>query len=202
MILNLVLDVNVWVNNYKSLWEGRTGSAAQQLVASAIGGSCRLGEIQPIISLAMLDTLQSVLVRLGFSEDQAEIARSTVEASAAGGVLNIPPIIVIGGGIQPVMDEEDRSVLETAIAGRADLLVTSNIQDFTPGLRSDVTADIVRLGPGGRPDVLLVRNAMLPNGLVIASVPASRAWLVDGVTPPLGLLERFLPPSSAQPAPW
>jgi predicted nucleic acid-binding protein len=193
VIIRLALDVNVWVNHYLSLIRRRTGSAAQQLVASSINGSCRLGEIQPIISYPMLDTLQGVLVRQGMPEDLAEVARSTVEAAATDGVVGIPPIAVLGGRVGPVMDEEDQAVLEMAIAGGADLLVTSNMRDFIPGPRSDIPADVIRRGRDGSPDILIVRHAKLPHGLVIASVPAARAWLVNGVAPPGGLLERFLP---------
>jgi predicted nucleic acid-binding protein len=193
VVIRLALDVNVWVNHYLSLFRGRTGSAAQQLVASSINGSCRLGEIQPIISHLMLDTLQGVLVREGMPEDLAEVARSNVEAAATDGVIAVPPIAVLGGRVSPMMDEEDQAVLEMAIAGGADLLVTSNMRDFIPGPRSDIPADEIRRGRDGSPDVLIIRHARLSHGLVIASVPAARAWLINGVTPPGGLLERFLP---------
>jgi predicted nucleic acid-binding protein len=200
VVIRLTLDVNVWFNNYWSFAHGKTGSAAQHLVKSCFEGSCRLGEIQPIISHLMLDTLQSVLVRQGFSERRAGAARDAVEAAATGGVLRMPPIFVMGGGTEPVMDEEDRSVLETAIVARSDLLVTSNMKDFTPGPRADINAQIIRLGRDGNPDVLLVHSVTLPHGLVIASVPAAHAWLVNGLPPPPGILQHVLPPATMRDA--
>jgi len=195
MVIRLTLDVNVWFNNYWSLSRGKTGSAAQRVVAACIAGSCRFGDIQPIISHLMLDTLEGALVRKGFSPRLAEVARDAVEAAAADAVLSIPPVAVIGGGTEAVLDEEDRAVLETAIAGRADMLVTSNMKDFTPGPRANIAAEIIRCSPDGKPDVLLVRDVRLADGLVIASPAASCAWLVDGVAPPGGVLQRFMPPA-------
>jgi len=180
MILRLTLDVNVWVNNYLSLAMGREDSAAQQLVRSAFLGHCRLWPIQPIISHAMLETLQEVLARSDLPEVYAVAARNAVEA-------------VLASGVQPVKDTEDRSVLETAIAGAADLLVTNNLDDFTPGPRADIDAEIIRLGLAGRADILRFRHSRLEHGLVIASVFAARAWLIDGMAPPKRILGRFFP---------
>lgn len=42
------------------------------------------------------------------------------------------PSLTLGGvGVLPLNDEEDRHVLETALAGGADMLVTQNLRDFT-----------------------------------------------------------------------
>ena len=193
VVLRLTLDVNVWVSHYLSLSRGREGSAAQRLVRSAFDGHCRLGPVQPVISLAMLDTLQEVLARVGLPERLAEAARNAVEASATGGVVGEAPLLVLGGGVQPLCDAEDRGVLETAIAGGADLLVTNNMMDFVPGPRADIDADVIHAGPDRRPDVLLLRHAKLRHGFVIASVFAARPWLLDGVPPPPGILARLFP---------
>ena len=193
MILRLTLDVNVWVSHYLALSRGREGSAAQRLVRSAFDGHCCLGPVQPVISLAMLDTLQEVLARVGLPERLAEAARNAVEASATSGIVGETPLLVLGGGVQPLSDAEDRGVLETAIAGGADLLVTNNMVDFVPGPRADIDADVIHAGPDRRPDVLLLRHAKLRHGLVIASVFAARPWLLDGVPPPPRILVRFLP---------
>ena len=199
MILRLTLDVNVWVNNYLSLAMGREESAAQQLVRSAFAGHCRLGPVQPVMSHAMLDTLQEVLARSGLPEVYAVAAKNAVEAAATGGIAQEPPHLVLASGVQPVMDAEDRNVLETAIAGAADLLVTNNLADFTPGPRGDIDAEIIRLGLAGRADILLFRHPRLEHGLVIASVFAARAWLIDGIAPPKGILGRFFPQENSPP---
>ena len=199
MVLRLVLDVNVWVNHYLSLSKGRQGSAAQHLVHAAFTGHCRLGAVQPVISHAMLDTLQDVLVRIDLPERFAEVARNAVEASATGGIVGDPPQMVLGGGVQPLIDLEDRAVLETAIAGGADLLVTNNVADFSPGPRADVDAEVVRRDAKGQPDALLFKHPKLPHGLIIASVFAARSWLHHGERPPPGVLGRFLPQAAQAP---
>jgi predicted nucleic acid-binding protein len=186
MILRVVLDVNVWVSHYVSLMKNRRESAAQALVRASFAGQCRLGPVQPILSHLMLDTLRGVLLRLGLPETLAETARDAVEAAAIGGIVPTPPYGVLGGGVQPIHDPEDGGVLDTAVAGQADLLVTQNLRDFLPGPRADLDATVVR------PDVLLLRHGRLPHGLVIASVYAAKAWLLDGLPPPAGVLERFV----------
>jgi predicted nucleic acid-binding protein len=199
MVLRLALDVNVWVNHYLSLSKGRQGSAAQRLVHATFDGHCRLGPIQPIISHVMLDTLRAVLVRVGLPDGLAEAARNAVESSAIGGIIGESPYVVFGGGVQPIRDAEDGGVLETAIAGNTDLLITHNIKDFMPGPRADIDAETVRIDRNGGGDVLLFRHSKSRFGIVIASVFAAKAWLLDGVLPPEGILERFLP-SAAQPS--
>ncbi len=191
MVLRLALDVNVWVNHYLSLSKGREGSAAQQLVHASFNGHCRLGPVQPIISHAMLDTLQEVLVRIDLPDRFAEAARNAIEASSTGGVVGDAPYAVLGGGVQPLTDPEDRAVLEMVVAGEADLLVTNNMADFTPGPRADVDAEIMRRDPAGQPDTLLFRHPRLQQGLIIASVFAARSWLHHGENPPRGVLDRF-----------
>lgn len=189
MALRLVLDVNVWVAHYLSLARGRPGSAAQNLVGCAFAGHCRLGPVQPVISHLMLDTLQGVLLRLALPGAIVDAARAAVETACAEAL--VPPVIVLGGGVQPLRDAEDGGVLDTAIAGGAALLATHNLADFAPGTRSDIDAQTLRLDPRSRPDVLLLRQASLPDGLVIASVVAAKSWLVDGQAPPPGVLAGF-----------
>jgi predicted nucleic acid-binding protein len=188
--------VNVWVAHFLSLSKGRQGTAAQRVVRSAFAGHCHLGPVQPIISHTMLDTMQAVLIRCGLTEAAAEAARNAVEDAAAGGVVPQPPYMVLGGGVQPVIDTEDGGVLDTAVAGAADMLITSNLRDFAPGPRSAIDAGIVRLDADGEADVILFRHGRLAHGIVIAPLFAATAWLLDGARPPDGILERFLPPAS------
>lgn len=198
MVLRTTFDVNVWVNHYLALSRGRTGSSAQLLVQGAFAGFCRLGPMQPVLSHAMLDTLEGVLVRLGLPEPMAEAARDAVEACAIEGVVRQAPYVVLGGGVQPLRDAEDRGVLDTAIAGGSHLLVTNNIADFSRGARADIDTAVIRVDRRGKPDVLLFTHGKSPVGLVVASVFAAREWLVEGIAPPKGILEGFLPPPSSK----
>ena len=180
MVLRITYDVNVWVAHFLSPSKGRQGTAAQRMIRSAFAGHCRLGPVQPIISHAMLDTMQAVLMRCGLTEAAAEAARNAVEGAAAGGIVPQPPYMVLGGGVQPMIDTEDGGVLDTAVAGAADMLITNALRDFAPGPRSAIDAAIVRLNADGDADVVLLRHGRLAHGLVIASLFAATAWLLDG----------------------
>ena len=83
----------------------------------------------------MLDRFAPVL-RRDFSVE-AGTARDLVAAIGAiatAGPAGEDPHIVLGGtGVLPVRDTEDRGVLETAIAGEAQLLATANLGDFKVG---------------------------------------------------------------------
>lgn len=149
-----------------------------------LDGYCRLGPVEAVVSPVMLDTLEYVLeVDCGFAPDLVAAARVVAEGSAAW-------LAVVGGLVQPMRDREDGGVLDVAIAGGAHLLVTANMADFTPGPRAGIDAEVVRWR-GGRADVVVFRHARLPEGLVIATPPAAKAWLVDGVAPPAGVLGEF-----------
>jgi predicted nucleic acid-binding protein len=195
-VLRIVLDVNIWVANYLASARGRDGTSCQLLVERAIAGQCRVGPLASCISIPMLDTLQDVLERdVGISAELAEAARNV--AQDAGSVF-LPPLLVVGGGVLAMADPEDLGVLETALAAGADMLVTGNLKDFTQGPRADIDADIVR-SRGGVADVLLVRNPKVPNGLVMTTPYAAKAWLIEGYAPPPGILDRFMPPLDASP---
>jgi predicted nucleic acid-binding protein len=196
VVLRITYDVNVWVAHFLSLSKGRQGTAAQRMIRSAFAGHCRLGPVQPIVSHEILDTMQAVLIRCSLTEAAADAARNAVEDAAAGGIVSQPPYMVLGGGVQPMIDTEDGGVLDTAVAGAADMLITSNLRDFAPGPRSAIDAGIVRLDADGDADVVLFRHGRLAHGLVIASLFAATAWLLDGASPPDGILERFRPPAS------
>jgi predicted nucleic acid-binding protein len=195
-VLRIVLDVNVWVANYLASARGREGTSCQSLVEMAIVGYCRLGPLVSHISLPMLDTLQAVLQReLDISAELAEAARNVAQDA---GSPPLPPLLVLGGGLQPMKDEEDAGVLETALAAGADLLVTANMKDFTPGPKGDIDAEVIRTRQSVA-DVLLFRNAKAAEGLVITTPFVAKAWLVDGYLPPPGILGRFMPRVDAAP---
>ncbi len=187
-MLRIVLDVNIWVANTLAAARGRDGTSCQMLVERAITGQCRLGPLVSIISLPMLDTLQAVLQReIGMSAELAEAARNVAEDA---GAPPLPPVLVLGGGVLPMADTEDLGVLDTALAAGAGLLVTANMKDFTPGPRSDIDATVIRSRKGVA-DIVLMRHAKAPDGLVITTPFAAKAWLIDGYSPPPGILDRL-----------
>lgn len=126
MPTRLCLDLNVWLGAILSQGLGRTDTAAQVLVAAARSGAGPRGPVALVISWGMLNRFREVLTRFDFGRDEADRLVEVIAAIARDG----PSLILGGVGVLPLDDAEDRHVLETALAGGADLLVTHNLADF------------------------------------------------------------------------
>jgi predicted nucleic acid-binding protein len=116
------LDLNVFVAAEIALAKGHESTTPLRLV-----NACREGRFDLVTSWPMLERLTEVLQRspLNLNLDLAlERAEEIADLSA------LPNLLVVGGGILPVRDTEDRGVLETALAGRAQYLATYNLADF------------------------------------------------------------------------
>lgn len=75
----------------------------------------------------MLNRLKYVLIR--DLKTPSHIAERLIEVIA--GYTEAGPAIALGGtGVIALPDAEDAHVLETALAGFADILVTANLKDF------------------------------------------------------------------------
>jgi predicted nucleic acid-binding protein len=162
--MRVCLDLNVWCADIISRRKQHNTTAARFLVEAVKAGVCARGPVSLIISLGMLERLSKVLTEdIGFD---AQEAHTTVAAIAA--LAEPAPSLTLGGvGILRMSDLEDRHVLETAWAGRADLLVTANVRDFDR-TDADVRAPnrIARLMRAGR-------------NMILAHPYSAAAWL-DG----------------------
>lgn len=130
------LDLNVFVAAELALTLGREGTTPLRLV-----NACRMGGLGLIVSRAMLDRLSTVLQRppLNLSVDLA------VERTELIGELAVlENLLVVGGGVAPVSDQEDRAVLEAALAGGAAYLATYNLRDFAPPAKRDRKEGLLR----------------------------------------------------------
>lgn len=151
--LRLCLDLNVFVADFIAESKGYTHTLAQRLV-----GACRRGhlgdhDVQIVVSLPMLNRFATVLTRdfkvaLPDAEALAEVIAQFARAQhgrttpAGGG-----PLLVLGGtGVMAMRDEEDRYVLETAIAGQADYLITENMSDFVPPATWVIKHEVAKYG--------------------------------------------------------
>lgn len=180
-LLRLCLDLNVWVADFLGTRRGRRGGSSPWLADAVRSGACPTGPLQLVVSLGMLDRLALVLAR----EFQVEADAAETLVRAIGGVASFGPAgdhphAVVGGGVYPLRDEEDRHVLEVAVAAEADMLVTANMADFE-------TADVIKVGDGSH-----VRLYPRPGQatLVIAHPDQARDWLHAGI-PPLVAVERL-----------
>ncbi len=193
-MLRLCLDVNVWVAHYLAAVQrpDSAPSAAGVLARVALTRTCPLGPVQLVISYAMLDTLEFVLRRMHVTAPFAEMACDQIVAAAGRGFLPEPPSIILGGTASyPLLDAEDAGVLNAAIVGAADLLVTGNIGDFVRGPRARTTTVTLSEFKGAA-DVVRLNHPKHPGGLVIASVFPASAWILRTRHPPVGVLARFL----------
>jgi predicted nucleic acid-binding protein len=125
--LCLCLDFNIWCAALLSEKKGRSGTSSQRLVEIVREGKSSLGEVQLVISWGMLNRLTKVLEEdLAVSYEASMMYINTIRGYAKLGVS-----LTLGGtGVIPIQDIEDAHVLETAIAGKANVLVTANFKDF------------------------------------------------------------------------
>ncbi len=138
--IRVLLDINILVSDILSRARGRRGTISQKLVNAVLAGKLGETSIQLVISIAMLDRFQDVLLRLGAEADDAEAARLALIDLARSGPDALDPYLLLDRSDIPfaLADEEDARVLATAFAARANLLVTDNLADFA-GAGGDVT---------------------------------------------------------------
>lgn len=137
MATRLCLDLNVWLGAILSEKLARRGTAAQTLIDAVRSGLSPRGPVALVVSWGMLNRLREVLVRFEFGAPEADRLVQVIATIARDG-----PSLTLGGvGVLPLDDEEDRHVLETALAGRADMLVTQNLRDFVGGDARTLVAD-------------------------------------------------------------
>lgn len=146
--MRICLDLNVWCGAFIARRLGRQDTATIALVEAVGQGQSPLGSLSLVVSWGMLERLNVVLARdLGFSAADAARLMELVASYAREG-----PSLTLGGlGVIPIHDTEDRHVLETAWAGRADVFATANLRDFVQD-DSEVILEgrVYRLSRGGR----------------------------------------------------
>lgn len=131
-VLHLCLDLNIWCAALLADKKGKSCTASQTLVMMACQGCCVLGPVQLVVSWGMLNRLRLVLERdLKIPQLLAEVYIDTIKKYAELGPLGAGPQLTLGGtNVLALRDSEDAHVLESALAGRAKVLVTANFDDF------------------------------------------------------------------------
>lgn len=132
------IDLNVLCAAILADARGRSGTAAQTVLNAVRRGDSPLGEMQLVISWPMLNTLRRVLHdRFPLAPEAVEAAVSAIAHLSRWGPHADGPHLLLGGGVLPLRDVEDAHVMEVALAGRADLLITNNFKHFV-SYRTDV----------------------------------------------------------------
>lgn len=145
--LRICIDVNVWVAFLMAIQNGRKETSAQSIVA--VAREMKFGDrpVQLIISLEMSDTLERVLTRVGFSTARShDFASSVIDLMKAGPEELDPHLLISGRDQLGMHDREDAGVLATAIAAKADLIVTDNLKDFKTNDSETIETRTVRSG--------------------------------------------------------
>lgn len=131
-MLRLCLDLNIWCAALLADLKERQGTSSQSLVEIVRQSVCPLGSVQLVISWGMLNRLRLVLEKnLKVSRSAADLYIDTIRGYAEFNPASSGPQLTLGGtGVIALSDTEDVHVLETALVGRATVLVTANFKDF------------------------------------------------------------------------
>ena len=195
-IIRLAVDINVFVADILSSRPQGRASASTRIVEAVREGRCPAGPVQFVASLPMIENFADVLRRrLGYSRSDADEKAWLLEQYALDGPVPSGPYVSVGSRYIPFETEEqlrkavetqlrpenaeklfnevqdDRYVLETALAGRADILVTADVGGFRKGSAVRFTRDDVLLFP------------LADRALVIASPHFASYWLFQGTVP-------------------
>lgn len=174
--LRVLLDVNIWVAN---LMARRRGTTAQRIVSMIANGRWGDGgrEVQLVVSLDMLDTLEQVLERLEASSVNAQAYSEAVRDIMKHGPEELDPYLLLGGREQfAIADVEDAGVLATAFAARAHLVVTDNLKDFRTKESLRVDTRIVATSAGPR-QLHALRHRRADVDLIVAHPLDVMSWL-------------------------
>jgi hypothetical protein len=174
-LVRLCLDLNVWVAAFLTKYRDRRAGSSAFLVEAVRSRHSTAGPVQLVVSVGMLERLRIVLIReFAVSSDAAAAVTAGIEVMASTGPAGDHPYLLLGGtGVMPLRDEEDRHVLEVAVAAQADLLATANLSDF-----AGANFEPLRDWAGAT-----VYRPMVGSALVIAHPDNVAAWLRSGTIP-------------------
>jgi hypothetical protein len=194
-VIRITLDINILVSDIISTARSVRATASTMIVDAVRDGRCPAGPVQLITSLPIIEAYADVLQRrLGYLREAAFSKADALESYALDGAMPTAPLLMIGTGFVPFATEEeikvavanfllredrgifneiadDRYVLETAIAGRADILITNDIRGFArgPAIKFD------------RSDIVLFPTAAWT--VVVCTASFARHWLWLGEIP-------------------
>jgi putative PIN family toxin of toxin-antitoxin system len=128
------LDTSVVVAAFRS----------RQGASNALFGVVARGHIVPLATLALFLEYEEVLKRPEHRE-AASLTFEMVDRILAALASAMEPVEIHFGWRPQLNDPDDELVLEAAVNGRADAIVTHNVRDFVPAAAS-FSVDVVRPG--------------------------------------------------------
>lgn len=121
--MQAVIDTNVFV----SALLGSGGGASRTVLRA-----CLMGQIQPLISTALFLEWEEVLARPRV-ERLCRLSPTEVEELLDGLLSRCEWVRIYYRWRPSLPDSDDHHVLELAVAGAADAIITKNVQDFRGG---------------------------------------------------------------------
>lgn len=186
----LCVDLNIWIKQYLANTAGRRGTVSQRIVQAVEDGRSGIGPIQLIVSHTMLTRLQGVLMRQGANAETAMRFTHDIASMALMGPAGEFPRMVFGGGVEPTRegmpqvynpyateavappyDPEDGRVLDAALSGGAQALVTSNFRDFKHHNDDAVVRDRVHVRKSAHGDLWIVQPEEMMDWLATGRKP-------------------------------
>jgi len=177
--VRVLLDVNIWFGNIMAHDRGHKGTATQTLVSMVSSQKWGMDDrAQLVISFKMIETLETVLRRLHFSEDRIRAYVSSIVDVATYGPDPLDPYLVLCGEERFAMSHvEDAGVLATAFGAQADILVTDNLRDFATKDASVVDTQVVNTTSSGQRPLLALRYEIGSADLIVAHPFDVMQWL-------------------------
>ncbi|WP_029621083.1 PIN domain-containing protein [Pseudorhizobium marinum] len=177
--VRVLLDVNVFVGNIMARDRGHKGTATQTLVSMVSSQKWGIDDgAQLVISFEMIETLETVLRRLKFTEDRIKAYTGSIIDIMKYGPDSLDPYLILGGQERFAMsDVEDAGVLATAFGAEADILVTDNLMDFATKDASVVDTQVVTTTSSGRRTLRALRYEIGRADLIVAHPFDVMQWL-------------------------
>jgi putative PIN family toxin of toxin-antitoxin system len=111
----LVIDANVWISAF--------------LLPTSVTGEvvdlARISQVRSVLSEALIDQVHRSLLKLGYSDEDAALARAEIR--------EMSELVAPSSRLSVITAKEsDNRVLECAVEGRADVIVTGDRKRLLP----------------------------------------------------------------------
>ncbi|NHT78607.1 PIN domain-containing protein [Rhizobiaceae bacterium CRRU44] len=158
---------------------GRKGTATQTLLSMVSSQTWGMNaRAQLVISFDMIDTLETVLRRLDFTEDRITAYSGSIIDIMKYGPEALDPYLILGGEERFAMpDVEDAGVLATAIGTEADILVTDSLRDFATKDASVIDTQVVNTTASGQRTLQALRYQIGGADLIVAHPFDVMQWM-------------------------